>query len=142
MDDYLRDVARDAQAEVSESDICQAGLAVTKRAYAIYQERGYDAALLVAALRGPYHLTELAGASLVMSIHPSYQGPFVSDDFAREARIDRPLSAEVIERLQQLPDFVRAYEPDAMTPDEFITFGLTQRTLGQFEAAWKELEGF
>jgi transaldolase len=142
LDDYLRDVARDAEAKVSESDICQAGLAVAKRAYSLYRERGYDAVLLVAALRGPYHLTELAGAKLVMSIHPSYQGPFVSDDFAREACIDRPLPADAIERLRQLPDFVRAYEPDAMTSDEFITFGLTQRTLGQFEAAWKELEGF
>ena len=36
----------------------------------IYRERGYEAVLLVAALRGTYHLTELAGAELVMSIAP------------------------------------------------------------------------
>ena len=52
LDDYLREVAHDNQAAVSESDIRQAGLAVTKRAYSIYKERGYDAVLLVAALRG------------------------------------------------------------------------------------------
>ena len=41
----------------------------------------------------------------------------------------------------QLPEFVRAYEPDGMTPAEFIEFGLTQRTLSQFsEAGWKQLE--
>ena len=34
------------------ADIRQAGLAVTKRAYSLYQERGYEAVLLVAALRG------------------------------------------------------------------------------------------
>jgi transaldolase len=142
VDDYLRDVARDAGADASEADICQAGLAVAKRAYGIYRERKYEAMLLVAALRGPYHLTELAGADLVMSIHPNYQGPFVTDDFAREARIDRPVPADVIERLQRVPDFARAYEPDGMEPSEFMTFGLTQRTLSQFDAAWKELENY
>jgi transaldolase len=107
----------------------------------LYRERAYEAKLLVAALRGSYHLTELAGASLVMSIHPTYQEAFVTRDFARETRSDEPIAPEVIERLRQIPDFVRAYEPDGMTPTEFITFGVTQRTLSQFtEVGWKELE--
>jgi len=143
LDDYLREVAHDARAGVSESDVCQAGLAVCKRAYAIYKERGYDAVLLVAALRGPYHLTELAGAALLMSIHPTYQEAFVSDDFPHEARIDTPIAAEVVERLQQIPDFVRAYEPNGMDPSEFLTFGATQRTLSQFtEVGWRLLESY
>ena len=142
LDDYMRDVARDQRAALSESDIRQAGLAVAKRAYGLYRERAYDAVLLIAALRGPYHLTELAGANVIMSIHPSYQEPFVSEDFAREMRIDRPIPPDVIGRLQQLPDFVRAYEPDGMTPSEFMTFGTTQRTLSQFDVAWKELESY
>ncbi len=149
LDDYLREVAHDqglglghrGSAIVPESDIRQAGLAVSKRAYALYRERGYDAVLLVAALRGSYHLTELAGASLVMSIHPTYQEELISREFAREARIDVPVAPDVIARLEQIPDFVRAYEPDGMTPHEFITFGATQRTLSQFiESGWKKLE--
>lgn len=142
LDDYLREVAHDHQVQVSESDICQAGLAVSKRAYSIYQERGYDTVLLVAALRGSYHLTELAGAALVMSIHPTYQEPFVSKDFPREARIDNPVPADVIERLQEIPDFVRAYEPNGMAPSEFVGFGVTQRTLSQFSESWKQLESY
>jgi transaldolase len=142
LDDYLRELAHDDRAAVSESDICQAGLAVTKRAYAIYQERGYEAVLLVAALRGDYHLTELAGADLLMSIHPMYQEGFVTKDLPRETRIDQPVPAEAIERLRQLPEFVRAYEPDGMSPTEFMRFGLTQRTLGQFCEGWKLLETY
>ena len=142
LDDYLRELAHDAKAGTSESDICQAGLAVAKRAYAIYQERGYDAVLLVAALRGDYHLTELAGADLVMSIHPTYQERFVTRDLAREARIDRPVAADTIARLEQLPEFVRAYEPDGMAASDFMSFGLTQRTLGQFCEGWKLLETY
>jgi transaldolase len=141
LDDYLREVANDNGAEVSEADIRQSGLAVTKRAYQLYKERGYEAVLLVAALRGPYHLTELAGADVVMSIHPSSQDAFINQDYPREERIGVPVDREVIDRLSTMPEFVRAYEPDGMDPKEFVTFGATQRTLSQFcEMGWKLME--
>ncbi|GAK59921.1 transaldolase [Candidatus Vecturithrix granuli] len=143
LDDYLRDVAKDSQADLSESDIQQAGLAVTKRAYKIYQERGYEAVLLIAALRGTHHVTELAGAKLILSIHPTYQKIFLSQDLPCEERIERDISADVIARLEKLPEFVRSYEPDGMMAEEFITYGANQRTLSQFiELGWKPLENF
>ncbi len=143
LDDYLRELAHDGGGIVEEADIRQAGLAVTKRAHALYRQRGYEAVLLVAALRGDYHLTELAGADLVMSIHPQYQEAFVTRDLPREQRIERPVPADAIQRLRRLPDFVRSYEPDGMQPADFISFGLTQRTLSQFcETGWKPMENF
>jgi len=141
LDDYLREVAQDSRAGIPESDIRQAGLAVTKRAYATYKECAYEAVLLVAALRGDYHLTELAGADLVMSIAPAYQELFVSRDLPREERIQAEVPPEVVERLSRLPEFVRSYAPDGMLPEDFITYGVTQRTLSQFyDAGWKLLE--
>lgn len=143
LDDYLREVAHDNEASVSEPDIRQAGLAVTKRAYQIYREREYAAVLMVAALRGDYHLTEIVGADLVVSIHPSYQDLFISGNPAREKRIDRPIPTDVIERLKTMPEFIRSYEPDGMSPGEFVTFGATQRTLSQFcEQGWKPMESY
>jgi len=143
LDDFLREVAHDARAAADESDIRQAGLAATKRAYSIYRERGYEAVLLVAALRGDYHLTELAGADLLMSIAPAWQEVFVTRDLPREERIAKPIPAAVIERLCGMPDFVRAFEPDGMTPSDFMGFGATQRTLGQFvDAGWKLMENY
>jgi len=143
LDDYLRDVAHDRKANISESDIRQAGLAVTKRAYSICRRRHYEPTLIVAALRGTYHMTELAGAEVIMSIAPPYQQMLVSDELACEERIGREVPVDVIERLSVLGEFVRAFEPDAMTPEEFITYGVTQRTLTQFyEGGWKLLENF
>ena len=143
LDDYLREVAHDNAVAVSESDIRQAGLAVTKRAYALYAERRYEATLLVAALRGTYHLTELAGADLIMSIAPGYQQPFVAQDFPHEERIDAPVPADVVARLSAMPEFVRSYEPEGMAPGDFVGFGATQRTLSQFcEVGWKLMESF
>ena len=143
LDDYLREVARDNQAAVTEDDIRQAGLAATKRAYRIYRQRGYEAVLLVAALRGTYHMTELAGADLIMSIAPPFQERLVADTLPREERIDAEVPAAVIDRLRQVPEFVRAYEPDGMSPREFVSYGVTQRTLSQFaESGWRPLENF
>jgi transaldolase len=143
LDDFLREVAQDRKAAVSEADIRQAGLAVTKRAYALYQERGYEAVLLIAALRGTYHMTELAGARLVMSIHPKVQAMLTDPALPRESHIGVPVPPEVIQRLRTIPDFVRAYEPDGMAPIEFVSYGVTQRTLGQFvDSGWGLLETF
>lgn len=141
LDDYLREVAHDRQAHVEEADIRQAGLAVAKRAYALFQERGYHAWLLPAALRGIYHMTELAGAEMVMSIAPNIQVQLLKPGVPRELRIDRPVPADVIARLQTIPEFVKAYEPAGMAPEDFITFGPTQRTLSQFvDAGWSLIE--
>ena len=143
LDDYLRDMAHDCEANISESDIRQAGLAVSKRAYSIYKQRGYEAVLIVAALRGTYHMTELAGAEIIMSIAPPYQEMLLSEKLACEEHIDRPIPVDVIERLSVLPEFVRAYEPEGMQPRDFITYGVTQKTLAQFhEGGWKLLENF
>jgi transaldolase len=143
LDDYLREVAHDSRAAVSESDIRQAGLAVTKRAYSIYRQQDYEAVLLIAALRGTYHMTELAGGEVIMSIFPSVQEMLLSADLAQQERIDAEIPAEVIERLSQIPDFVRAYEPDGMKATDFLTYGVTQRTLSQFiESGWKLMENF
>lgn len=141
LDDYLRDVANDNRLGLTEGDIRQSGLAVTKRAYQVYQDQKYEAVLLVAALRGAYHMTELAGADLIMSIHPSNQKLLLEDGVPREERIEKPIEPEVIRRLQAIPDFVRSYEPDGMKPEDFIAFALVQRTLTQFhEAGWAKLE--
>ena len=88
-------------------------------------------------------MTELAGAEVIMSLFPSVQEMILSGDLPQEERIDIPVAADVIERLAQMPDFVRAYEPEGMKPSEFITYGVTQRTLSQFiESGWKPMENF
>jgi transaldolase len=143
LDDYLRDVAWDSRADVSDADIRQAGLAVTKCAYAIFQEQGYEAVLLVAALRGAYHMTELAGGELLMSIHPRYQALLLEPGVPREERMGRPVDPGALDRLRRMPEFVRSYEPEGMQAEEFITFGATQRTLSQFnEVGWAMLQAF
>lgn len=141
LDDYLREVAQDQSAGLSEPDIRQAGLAVVKRAYGLFRERSYHARIIVAALRGAYHVTELAGAEVIMSIHPGNQAKVQAPGVSRDQGIDRPIKPDILARLQRLPEFVRSYEPDGLPVADFITFGATQRTLSQFsETGWKPME--
>lgn len=143
IDDYLREVAWDTRAHVTEADIHCAGLAISKRAHDIYKAADYKAVLLVAALRGTYHMTELAGGALIMSIHPKYQSMLLEPGVIREKRIQHPVEPTAINRLLAMPEFVKAYEPDGMKPEEFITYGITQKTLSNFyHAGWAELENY
>jgi transaldolase len=141
LDDYLRDVAHDRKSTVQESDIIQAGTAVIKRAYSIFNERGYQAVLMPAALRGPYHLTAISGAKMAISIAPKTAAMVCDEEHT--THIAESVSPEVIKRLMTISEFARAYELDGMKPEEFITFGAEQRTLSQFvEAGWSILENY
>jgi transaldolase len=141
VDDYLRDLARDHGCGLDDDDLNWAGLAIVKRAYGIYVERKYPTRLLVAAMRGSNHITELAGAAVTMSVHPKHQEPLFTAALPKEDRIEHPIPTTVVDRLYRIRDFVRAYEPDGLRPREFASFGLFQRTITQFhESGWRLLE--
>jgi transaldolase len=54
--------------------------------------------------------------------------------------MDDPVAPVYLDELRaQLPDFVRAYEPDGLTPAEFDSYGATARTLRGFIASYQEL---
>jgi transaldolase len=141
IDDYLRDVAVDMKAPIEEDDIRKAGIAILKRAYSIFEEEKYEAVLLPAGMRGEYHATELTGAKMIFSIHPSIQKMIYNTSPKEEERIEIPVERDVIDRLMKIPEFVRAYNPDGMKAEEFITYGVVQKTLSQFiEAGWNQLK--
>lgn len=131
LDDYLRDVAHDSGANVSESDITQAGIACLKKAYRIFNERGYDTFLMPAGCRGANQVIELAGAKMIFSIAPKIVKMLPSDTPCQE-RIDVPVAQDVIDRLMAMPEFRKAYLEDGMSREEFITFGSANRTTDQF----------
>jgi transaldolase len=119
-----------------------AGIAVFKRTYAIFQERGYRPRLLAAAYRHRLHWTELVGGDLAMTMPHAWQVRFNNSGIVPEPRIDVPVDpAYVDELLRRVPDFRRAYEPDGMAPDEFEEFGASARTLRAFIKSYHDLMG-
>jgi transaldolase len=143
VDDYLRELITDGRLEVGEADVKLAGLAITKRAYELFRQRKYQTQLLIAALRGVHHMEGLCGGQLVMSIHPGIQKLLVAPGVPRTSGIDAEIPQAAVRRLQSVSEFRKAYEVDGLQEREFISFGLTQKTLSQFSAGgWSLLEAY
>ncbi len=139
LDDWLKVVVDRDGLSVDPGALNWAGLAVTKRAHAIFAERGYRSRLLAAAYRHHLHWTELVGGDLSMTIPHAWQLRFNASGIVPIPRIDVPVEPSVLGELCRIPDFRRAYEPDGLTPDEFDTYGATVTTLRSFIAAYHEL---
>ena len=54
--------------------------------------------------------------------------------------IAEPVAPRIMKTLLSIPESVRAYEPDGMTPEEFDTYGATVRTLRGFLQADADLD--
>lgn len=141
LDDYLRDVMNDTRARATEADIIWAGTAAIKRAYGIFKEKGYDCVLMPAGCRGGYHIAQLAGGEFVCSVSPGIAKSLLNNEDLTE-KIDDPVDPAILDRLNDMAEFRKAYEPDGMKIDEFITFGSCNRTLDQFTLlGWNVLKG-
>jgi transaldolase len=113
---------------------------VFKRAYELFVARGFRARLLGAAIRHQYHWSELIGGDVVITIPSSWQKRFNASSVEVRPRMDDPVDPAIVAELAaHYPDFVRAYEPDGLRPDEFDAFPPTARTLRAFVASYHEL---
>jgi transaldolase len=142
LDDWLRVLAERDDVAVDPDALNWAGIAVFKRAYGIYRERGYRTRLLAAAYRHRLHWTELVGGDVVLTLTHQWQARFNGSGIDPASRIDEPVDPAIVrELLARFPDFGRAYEPDGMTIDEFDTYGPTVRTLRGFIRSYHDLVG-
>jgi transaldolase len=145
LQDYLTELNHARDAGLSTYDLECAALAVAKRCYQLFRERGYQQILMPAAFRSYRQVERMAGANVIMTIHPKIQDDLIRADAQGEASrgimIDEPVDPEAISRvLQALPEFERAYEPNGLTPEEFDDFGATVMTLNGFDVTgWQKL---
>jgi transaldolase len=142
LDDWMKVLVEKDSIALDPDAANWAGIAAFKRAYGIFQERGYRTRLLAAAYRHRLHWTELVGADVVLTMPFAWQNRFNASGIEPVDRIDVPVDPRIIDDLQhRIPDFVRAYEPDGMAPAEFEGFGATARTLRGFVASYHDLQG-
>jgi transaldolase len=139
LDDWLKVVVDRDGLSVDPGALNWAGIAVLKRAYAIFRERGYRSRLLGAAYRHHLHWTEIAGGALSMTIPHAWQVRFNNSGIVPVPRIDAPVDTSILTELSRIPDFQRAYAQDGLTPDEFDSYGASVRTLRSFIAATHDL---
>jgi transaldolase len=142
LDDWLKVLMEKQQLSLDPGYLEWAGVAVFKKAYKIYRERGYRLRLLSAAFRNPMHWSEFIGGDVVISPPCSWQRRYNASDIEVIPRMDNPVDAKIVETLlKQFPDFQRAYTEEGLSHEEFDSFGSTRRTLRQFIAACAEMNG-
>lgn len=133
LDDLLKAVAEKENIIANPEILDWAGVAVMKKAYKIYRERGYRLRLLSAAFRNHYHWSEFIGGDVVISPPWQWQQRYNGSDVTVENRMDTPVDAKIIAELEKkFVDFRRAYDENGLTVEEFDGFGATVRTLSQF----------
>ena len=140
LDDWLEIAAAKEGTLLTPGVVNWAGIACVKRAYPIYNERGYRTRLLAAAYRNHLHWSELIGGDIVLTIPYKWQRLFNASAIEVKPRFEDPVPARALDELTaKVPDFVRAYEPDGMTVAEFDDYGATRRTLRGFIASYQDL---
>jgi transaldolase len=140
LDDWLKVKAEKEGILTDPGHLEWAGVAVFKKAYQIFTERGYRARLLSAAFRNHFHWSELIGGNIVISPPHAWQVRINASDIPVEPRIDRPVAPAIIADLgRRFPDFRKAYDEGGLEREDLDSFGPTLRTLRQFLRATTDL---
>jgi len=142
LDDWLKGVMEKEKITTDPGFLEWAGVAVFKKTYRIFRERGYRLRLLSAAFRNHMHWSEFIGGDVVISPPCSWQRRYNASDIQVLPRIDTPVDAHIVVELsKKFLDFRRAYEEGGLSIDEFDSFGATRHTLRQFIGACTDLDG-
>jgi transaldolase len=141
LDDWLKVLIEKENVSIDPGYLEWAGVAVFKKTYKLFCERGYRIRLLSAAFRNHMHWSEFIGGDVVISPPYSWQVRFNASDIEPRSRIDEPVQSKIVEELsRKFADFGRAYSEDGLGIAEFDSFGPTRRTLRQFISACHDLD--
>jgi transaldolase len=143
LDDWMKVVAKKEGTAITPGHLDWAGIAAMKKAYGIFQQRGYRARLLAAAYRHHMHWSELIGGDVTLTIPYEWQLMFNRSDIEVTERMQNPVEPEVVAELyRRFIDFRKAYDEDGMRVEEFDRYGATVRTLRTFISSYYELVAF
>jgi transaldolase len=141
LDDWLKVLVEKNNISIDPGYLEWAGVAVLKKTYRIFRERGYRTRLLSAAFRNHMHWSEFIGGDLVISPPYSWQVRFNASDVEVRSRIDDPVRPEIESELsRKFEDYRRASTENGLSTSEFDSFGPTRRTLRQFVSACHDLD--
>jgi transaldolase len=140
VDDWLKVVAEKRDMSVEPGILEWAGVAVFKKTYEMFKQRGYRLRLLSAAFRNHLHWSELIGGDVVISPPHKWQVRFNGSEVPVKSRIETPVDPRIVAGLEKFGDFRRAYNEDGLSVDQFDAFPPTRRTLRQFITACHDLE--
>ncbi|MCC7355359.1 MAG: hypothetical protein IT330_16575 [Anaerolineae bacterium] len=139
--------------DLSWQDIHWFGIAVFRRAYRIFQDRGYPTKLLACSLRtGPlvagkprfWDVEKIAGGDVVITLAPYALEPLfaIGDSLIFRPEIEEEVPEEVLDKMAKIPFCIQAYDPNGLSLDQFNTHPSTLYMIGEFSKAAQGLEEY
>ena len=112
LDDWMKAICERDDIAVDPAAPNWAGIAVFKRAAAIYAERGYRTRLLAAAYRHHLHWSELIGGDVTLTMPHQWQRRFNASAIEVRPRFAEPFQrASSRSSLRRIPDFAARTSP-------------------------------
>ena len=138
LDDYLKAYVDCNDLIVDPACLEFAGIAVAKKAYRIYQEKGYRTKLLIAAFRNHHHWSQFIGGNIILTIPYNWQVRYNQSSIEICSRIDDEVEKEILSQLLTIDEFEKAYAT-SMPEEEFQYYGAFVRTMNQFLKGYDDL---
>ena len=133
IDDQLRREMDSKDLAIDPNITHWGGVAVFKKAYQIFKERGYSSKLLSAAYRNPMQWSELNGPDVHMTIPYKWWNRFNKSDVAVKSKINESVNDQILDDLKRyFSDFSKVYNENGISLNEIESYGACQYTLNQF----------
>lgn len=143
LDDHLKRVMKEKEIVVDPGILEWAGIAVFKKTYSLFKERGYNSRLLSAAYRNHMQWSQLIGGDVILTIPYDDWKRFNNSSIEVCPRIEDPVDSSIVQELKDnFEDFGKAYDEKSLLRSEFEYFGSSVHTLNQFIEGYYELLSF
>ena len=138
-DEYIRAYAERIGANVPSDYLWQAGITVARKIDQMMRETGNAIGFISGGARGLQHFTEMVGCRCVVTINwIGTADKLIEQNAPVVQRFLAPTPHSVIDTLcDQLPDFRKAYEYNAIQPEEYEEFGPVVLFRKSFDEAWR-----
>ncbi len=140
-DQYLEAWALREGIDISGEALAQAGCAIARKQYALLAQRGYPVTMLGGGARDTRHFTEMVGSGVHVTLNWSGMADkLIEDDPPVLDRMTAQMPGQgIMELLDKLPDFRKAYREDGMKIEEFMDFGPVKFFRDMFVKGWDQL---
>ena len=140
INDWIAEVVEQNRIPVAPEHVELAGVAVLKKVYSLFKERGYRLRVLGALNNSHWLWTHFLGGDLILTINPVWWRRLEGCSVPVVQKMDEKVPEEVIGLLSShVEEFRKIYDEEGMAVAEFDHFGAFHRTMREF---YRGYEGF
>jgi len=132
-DDYMKRLVGERETPICQEALDFGGVAIFKKVYQLYKERGYRLKLLVANNNSHFLWSNFLGGDILMTINPLWWRRMEGARFEIHETIDEPVNPLYVEELlDKIPEYRSIYFEDGLKREEFDSYGAFKHTMREF----------